>query len=288
MQRYLVLICLLSVDIAYSQQVVYPLHVGDRWEYDTHREIIVLGDTLFSNNKHYTKYADSIFPLPWFTRQDSNKVYYFYSDSIDKEIVRFDFGRNPGDTLVKIPWQAYPGLFERLTIFRKSFEDTIFGKVWKIYSFRTTFYDYFFEDNLVADSLGVIYIAEGCLYTCPPVFHMVIGAEVGGKKYGTLVGIDNKDIVAPIIFSLSQNYHNPFNQTTTISFGISEKSFVTLKVYDVLGREVAAIVDQELAPASYTKAFDGSRLSSGVYVCRLTASYDNQISVLSRKLMLVK
>ncbi len=82
----------------------------------------------------------------------------------------------------------------------------------------------------------------------------------------------------PFTFALEQNYPNPFNPSTTIQYtvggtrgqglGVSE---VRMVIYDVLGREVAALVNARQAPGSYEVQFDGSQLASGVYFCRLTA-----------------
>ena len=76
---------------------------------------------------------------------------------------------------------------------------------------------------------------------------------------------------APHRFSLEQNYPNPFNPVTELSFVIGHASFVTLRVYDVLGREVATIVNENLQPDEYTRKWDASNVSSGVYYYRLTA-----------------
>ncbi len=75
----------------------------------------------------------------------------------------------------------------------------------------------------------------------------------------------------PADFSLLQNYPNPFNPSTTISYDLSVKSLVTLKIYDILGREVETLVDQKQDPGKYGVRFDASRLSSGVYFYRLVA-----------------
>ncbi len=85
-------------------------------------------------------------------------------------------------------------------------------------------------------------------------------------------------------FSLAQNYPNPFNPTTTIQYSIPEASHVSLKVFDVLGKEVAVLVNQEQTAGIYTSNFDASNLTSGIYFYTLTA---NNFTA-TKKLMLVK
>jgi hypothetical protein len=75
----------------------------------------------------------------------------------------------------------------------------------------------------------------------------------------------------PSSFSLGQNYPNPFNPTTTISFSIPSRSFVSVKVFDILGREVATIVSEELPAGSYTRQWNAARAASGVYYYRASA-----------------
>jgi len=84
------------------------------------------------------------------------------------------------------------------------------------------------------------------------------------------VGINNENAF-PLSFSLSHNYPNPFNPTTTINYQIPEQSFVTLKVYDVLGSEIETLVDQEKPKGNYEVEFNATNLSSGVYFYRLRA-----------------
>lgn len=76
---------------------------------------------------------------------------------------------------------------------------------------------------------------------------------------------------APAALSLRQNYPNPFNPTTSISFDIPSQSRVTLAVYDLLGREVAHLIDGTLNAGTHIVLFDGSTLASGVYFYRLAA-----------------
>jgi hypothetical protein len=73
-------------------------------------------------------------------------------------------------------------------------------------------------------------------------------------------------IPAPAKFVLDQNYPNPFNPSTQIAFGVTKEGPVTLRVYDILGREVATLVNENRRPGEYAERFDGSRLASGVYM----------------------
>jgi hypothetical protein len=88
----------------------------------------------------------------------------------------------------------------------------------------------------------------------------------------------------PAYFSLCQNYPNPFNPATTISFGVPSKSFVTLKVFDALGREAATVISQELSAGNYAKQWDAEGLPSGVYFYRLRAGNYSA----AKKLLLLK
>jgi len=88
----------------------------------------------------------------------------------------------------------------------------------------------------------------------------------------------------PTHFIFSQNYPNPFNPATTISFGLPSRSFVSLKVYDILGREVSALLSEELQPGTYSRQFDGTGLTSGVYFYRLQAGS----FIETKKLVLVR
>ena len=72
-------------------------------------------------------------------------------------------------------------------------------------------------------------------------------------------------------YSLSQNYPNPFNPVTSIQYTISSRQFVTIKVYDILGKEVATLANEEKTAGSYEVQFDGSGLTSGIYFYQLKA-----------------
>lgn len=84
--------------------------------------------------------------------------------------------------------------------------------------------------------------------------------------------VDEKTAAAnPFNFELQQNYPNPFNPATTITYSIPEEGLVTLKVYNVLGQEIASLVNEVKQPATYMAYFDAGKLSSGIYIYKLSA-----------------
>jgi hypothetical protein len=76
----------------------------------------------------------------------------------------------------------------------------------------------------------------------------------------------------PIDYILSQNYPNPFNPSTNIEYSIPSESFVELKVYDVLGNEVASLVNEQQQAGIYRAEFIAENLPSGMYLARITAN----------------
>jgi hypothetical protein len=88
----------------------------------------------------------------------------------------------------------------------------------------------------------------------------------------------------PVSFELKQNYPNPFNPTTTISFNLPLRSFVSLKINDVMGREVAAVVSEEMPAGSYSRQWNAADLPSGIYFYRLHAGSFTKV----KQLLLLK
>jgi hypothetical protein len=101
---------------------------------------------------------------------------------------------------------------------------------------------------------------------------------------GVFTTVMDREYRTPSKMDLAQNYPNPFNPSTTISFSLASSSHVTLKVYDLLGREVATLVDEDMNPGNYSRPFVAKDHSTGVYFYRLQAGDFNQ----TRKLMLIK
>jgi hypothetical protein len=108
---------------------------------------------------------------------------------------------------------------------------------------------------------------------------------VDDLAYGPIVnGVKEIAGNVPFSFTLEQNFPNPFNPTTKIQFQIPETHFVTLKVYNLLGQEIATLVNEQLLSGRYRAEFDASNLSSGTYVYRLHAGQ----FIDAKRLMVVK
>lgn len=104
------------------------------------------------------------------------------------------------------------------------------------------------------------------------------------KKAAKYIGIETDSSPIAASFSLYQNYPNPFNPTTTIPFELAKGGRVVLKVYDVLGREVAILINKTMIPGHYEVQFDGSKLATGAYLYRLKVNS----KILTKQMLLLK
>ncbi|MCJ7553222.1 MAG: T9SS type A sorting domain-containing protein, partial [Ignavibacteriaceae bacterium] len=125
-----------------------------------------------------------------------------------------------------------------------------------------------------------------------PDYHYAYVTCFGGDAYVPMqkfenpnwTSVDNEGQVVVNGYKLSQNYPNPFNPSTKISFELPNSGFVSLKVYDMLGREIAVLVDKEMTSGSHTVNFNAANLASGNYVYQLTSNGN----VLTNKMVLLK
>jgi len=117
-------------------------------------------------------------------------------------------------------------------------------------------------------------------YYCEP--HQSMGMT-GTIIVQNPVGVNDDEIVAKH-FELEQNYPNPFNPSTIISYSVPTSSFINLKVYDILGNEVAVLVNEEKPAGNYEINFNASELTGGVYFYQLTSS----TFVDTKKMILIK
>ena len=136
------------------------------------------------------------------------------------------------------------------------------------------------------DNAGTVALRQGTQSNRPV---MIIDGIRITPSWGSVVEVKNLGKIAST-FSLSQNYPNPFNPSTTIKFSIPEASFVTLNVYDVLGRELRNLVNENLNSGQYTVNFEASNLPSGVYFYKLNSvsNQNNKIINKTRSMILLK
>ena len=117
---------------------------------------------------------------------------------------------------------------------------------------------------------------------------LILSAAAPSLIFGSDIQKNNTNKKDPSVelssFKLEQNYPNPFNPTTQISYSIPVASHVRLKVYNVLGNEIATLVNEEKPAGEYSVKFNASDLSSGVYIYRLQTDY----SVITKKMTLLK
>lgn len=122
---------------------------------------------------------------------------------------------------------------------------------------------------------------------------ILVAADGANSNYGavyiysskvTTVGINNGPKPAPVSFRLNQNYPNPFNPATILSYRLPHTSHVTLTVYDILGREIKTLVNSQQKAGTHKLLFDGSNLSSGLYLYKMKAGNFVQ----TRKMFLIK
>ena len=135
------------------------------------------------------------------------------------------------------------------------------------------------DQNLPNDHISGLTILDSFLY-------------VGTSRTGVwklsipemIVSVEENTIETPTNYILNQNYPNPFNPSTTISFSLPNKEFVTLKIYDALGKEITTLVNEELNAGSYKNDWNAGNLSSGIYFYRLQAGKYSE----TKKLILLK
>ncbi len=127
-----------------------------------------------------------------------------------------------------------------------------------------------------------ITVAGTYLYQCD--FHFSLGMI--GSFTASVVTVTENDQTSfrPDAFKLEQNFPNPFNPATTISFDLPVQTYVSLKIYNIIGQEVTTIVNEDMTAGSYSRIWNASSMSSGIYFYRLqTKSFTD-----TRKLILLK
>lgn len=286
----------------------YPLDNGNYWEYGRFTNdnyvnypvvpyywLKVMGDTVFSNGNTYKKIQRGFFSdnsKHWrYERIDTttSSVYRIYNGieyKIDSLLA------NPGDNIVCSRFHIPNVLFSKCL---SEVEDTLFNQKFIVKNMQdlssTLAYKYKLVKGLgycYSESRELVFQGDKLLY-----------AIINGTEYGTKTDIVSQDEI-PNQFIIYQNYPNPFNPSTTIKYTIpfvesrhtSYLQRVTLKVYDILGREIATLVDDYQPPGLYSVPFSftssgqspNSKFSTGVYFYQLKVGTE----IKTKKMLYIK
>lgn len=150
------------------------------------------------------------------------------------------------------------------------------------------------SDSYIPFSIPIYYYGDSPAY-CSITFGIAGPSNSGDYHEGSTMYIDDlelsMDVVSgvesganPFKFDLGQNYPNPFNPSTNINYQLPANGFVTLKVYDIIGNEVAVLVNEEKPAGNYNVIFNAVSLPSGIYFYKLQSGNYNQI----KKMILLK
>jgi len=270
----------------------YPLHTGNYWEYEInvsqipypdetyYESVSVEGDTLLANNKQYKilvtrDLVTSGIKEIKYERIDTLTacIYRFRNDSTltNREFLVDSLLAKPGDEFFG-SWHGFSSNSDNPyhSICTDVTEDTVFTI---ITSLRTS------DDQSTIPTVSFtlakgfgFYSSLGCEFSCG--YQSLRYAIINGVEYGTkIVGVKNDKINSQSTFHLYQNYPNPFNPSTLIKYSVLKSGRVSLKVYDVLGNEVATLVNEEKQPGNYETVFDtkgnNQNLASGIYFYQL-------------------
>ena len=221
---------------------------------------LVLRDTFNIGGKNYFYFPGLYFGKDTVTAAIGGRVYYHHQGT---DQLYYDFTARVGETWqLALPFTSTQSLIFIATLLSKT--DTVqvtagrFTNCLRI-KFRAIGTSLEYTDWL-APSVGLVFHGS----QIPWELHEAL---VNGIKYPGLVGIN--EISRTLDFTLYQNYPNPFNPSTLIQYAVPADGFVSLKVFDVLGKEVITLVSGFKAAGTHQALFDAPTLPSGVYVSRL-------------------
>ncbi|MCZ7603812.1 MAG: T9SS type A sorting domain-containing protein [Melioribacteraceae bacterium] len=272
-----------------------PLWVGNMWQYSSGGKIktrFVEKDTVV-NDQIYFKKVDYLYDNGHVFMWERNKIDFSSTLMLDVADVNHNSVYNEELLLDSVDMSddvyyinsyrfVYPGW--EYKFFEIPYETRVSRPLWyEVFGdtvlTREVSYDGFFQSEVLADGIGCILIKEEGHWM------YLKGAIIYGEQYGTIVSVDEEAIDNQL--ALSQNYPNPFNPTTTIKFTVANVGTsrdLSLRVYDILGREIQTLLNKPMQPGSYEVQFDGSNLTSGVYFYVLETSGKR----LTKKMLLVK
>ncbi len=285
--KIIIIVFLLS-NLSFAQidtTIWYPLHVGDKWEYygkDVgYSQVEVIGDTLMPNGKKY--FILTLYDRKYQRVDDLKNVMIYNEYATDSEYVQYDLKAEKGNIFIPNGEHTFGyGVYDV-----DENENNLLGRKLECKYYREVYIDSSVvpPDTIWRETVDTYWpqITKGFGVTSYAYgLETLIGVIINGKSYGSLVRVKNEKINNN--FYLNQNYPNPFNPTTKITYSLPVASDVTLRIYDILGREIKTLVDEQQNAGIHSLTFNATDLSSGTYFYKLTAGS----FVDTKKLILVK
>jgi hypothetical protein len=251
--------------------IYFPLHVGDTWTYnqtgicDNFFICKAVGDTFFDGKQYFKGSFIWRYELTEFARSDSNGVY-GYDTTAHREYTVFDFRAKAGDTVSVVKNSITTCI--NSTTFKRTSNNSSSGTI------------YYLKDSVGVYSTSQISI---------PCGDQLSYAIIGGRRWPTSVG--GHETIVPGTYFLSENYPNPFNPSTTLRYGIPERSRVRIAIHNSIGQLVSSAIDEMKNSGFYEFTFDGAQLSSGIYFYRLEAISErdpDKVFIETKKMILEK
>ena len=244
-------------DIVGFKQYKYYFGTSSGGSSSTHNVISAIIDSLIYNP--LVLKIDSLYPV------------------IDRPIDTFPY-------LITIPYTAsYPALVDSfyLNVEHLRSDTLVQNKIFSLSKSNPSHLTLYLDSLHVWDKIKLrVTITDTSIYN--NITHYPDTGWVVMNVLPHILSVKNENI--PLTYNLAQNYPNPFNPITKIRYQIPEPAFVSIKIYDVLGNEIADLVNEEKNAGGFEIDFDGSELTSGIFYYRITAGNFNQ----TKKMILLK
>lgn len=278
--------------------LLHSYYNGSSWSSETEMSYLTDGDV----NTPLTAVSNDVFAI-W---KESNSGYIKYAQWDDDPLAPQSLAVQPyqqgNDRYAKLTWQLNnePDVFIRTNdAYDIERRINFLGNwgTWQMIATRGGNISEFIDYETVGVGDAEVYIAEyrmrardynnnvsGYSSSVSIEFQRYVPTAPGSKGGWANKSTESSGNNISYDYNLAQNYPNPFNPTTTIEYSIRSTGLVTLKVYDMLGMEVASLVNENKEAGSYSVEFNASNLPSGIYVYKLTAGK----FVSTKKLLLLK
>ena len=288
---------MITFGTAYSQSdsvlTYLPLQIGNQWQYKVYH--IVYGPnqdtTIYYSFSEVER--DTIMPNGYqyqVVKRSDSTLDFLQIDSITACVYSYNYDSSRGIKIDSLRCSEGDWFGEN---YYCAFIDT--ATVLNFHTYTMGIENYNPEitvNHTLAMNLGPVYLYRYEAYMWGQEWiSNVVYARINGVEYGVIVnsesGLDNKSLD----FDLYQNFPNPFNPVTSIQYTVSSRQFVSLKVYDVLGNEIATLVNEEKQPGTYEVEFntqshsgEGRNLTSGIYFYQLKSGNFEE----TKKMLLLK